>query len=342
MDPQQAAAYWRDYQRTLEVASKLPPPAPAGQMDPRLRNVLLQEQMSSSLPSLPSLPFFASSPGLQGPIATNPAPGLGGVDSLLASAAAGLLPNQYYNPTQASLPDSLLIAAGTSSASLPSQGYYGQERLPYNLPAASRQMSAAASALQGVPDSVLLAMIAQSSSPPLNYAQQQQQQQIVLPTSSLIAAAAAAAAPPPRGRRTLVPRDEGQDILASAASAPEPPTNVVRKTGRTFPMKLIRALRLYEQQHPLNMLFAWLPDGRTFTVLNEDGFLRDVLQAHKVLIANARYESFVRKMHRWGFNRRRMGGGHCFHHELFQRDQPHLCELMRWREHASSKATEEE
>jgi hypothetical protein len=60
---------------------------------------------------------------------------------------------------------------------------------------------------------------------------------------------------------------------------------------------------------------AWLPDGKSFIVVNPDLFVKTVLNRG---FKASKYASFVRKLHRWGFVRLTSGTGtDCFHHPFF-------------------------
>ena len=68
--------------------------------------------------------------------------------------------------------------------------------------------------------------------------------------------------------------------------------------------------------------FEWLPDGKSFVVVDSDLFCTDILDRK---FKQSKYGSFVRKLHRWGFIRLTSGTGtDCFHHPMFQRHKPDL------------------
>jgi HSF-type DNA-binding len=95
-----------------------------------------------------------------------------------------------------------------------------------------------------------------------------------------------------------------------------------RRKAKSFPVKLMTALL----ENPNEDAVAWLPDGKSFVVVNPDIFVDTILvKAFK----ECKYASFVRKLHRWGFVRLTSGTGtDCFHHALFQRHIPDLCTGM--------------
>lgn len=91
-----------------------------------------------------------------------------------------------------------------------------------------------------------------------------------------------------------------------------------KKRAKTFPEKLMGALMEYTDEEAV----AWLPDGKSFVIVNPDIFCRDVLNK---IFKEAKYASFVRKLHRWGFVRLTSGTGtDCFHHPMFQRSKKEM------------------
>jgi len=73
--------------------------------------------------------------------------------------------------------------------------------------------------------------------------------------------------------------------------------------------------------------FEWLPDGKSFVVVNPDLFCTEVLDRK---FKQSKYGSFVRKLHRWGFIRLTSGTGtDCFHHPLFQRHKPEFVSRIK-------------
>jgi hypothetical protein len=95
-----------------------------------------------------------------------------------------------------------------------------------------------------------------------------------------------------------------------------------KRRAKTFPVKLMETLMThYDERY-----FAWLPDGRSFVIINPERFIEDIVcQTFK----NSKYASFVRKLNRWGFARLTSGSGtDCFYHPLFQRDRLDLAAQM--------------
>ena len=102
---------------------------------------------------------------------------------------------------------------------------------------------------------------------------------------------------------------------SSGADSPEgsQQRQTIRRRGRvkakTFPEKLLDAMLEYTDE----TAFAWLPDEKSFVVVNPDRFCNHVL---KTAFKEAKYASFIRKVHRWGFVRLTSGAGmfnamHC-------------------------------
>lgn len=91
-----------------------------------------------------------------------------------------------------------------------------------------------------------------------------------------------------------------------------------RRKAKTFPIKLMTAL----MENPNEEAVAWLPDGKSFVVVQPDLFCSFVLSK---VFKECKYASFVRKLHRWGFVRLTSGTGtDCFHHPMFIRSNLNL------------------
>ena len=89
-----------------------------------------------------------------------------------------------------------------------------------------------------------------------------------------------------------------------------------KKRSRNFPEKLMAAMIEHDDERAV----AWLPDGKSFVIVNPDLFMDEVLRGD---FKQAKYASFVRKLHRWGFTRLTSGTGtDCFHHPQFNRNFP--------------------
>lgn len=109
-----------------------------------------------------------------------------------------------------------------------------------------------------------------------------------------------------------------------------------RRKAKTFPVKLMQAL----MENPNEDAVAWLPDGKSFVIVNPDIFVETVL---KRVFKECKYASFVRKLHRWGFVRLTSGTGtDCFHHPLFQQNRMDMCAKIICTPRDSSKASEAE
>ena len=73
-------------------------------------------------------------------------------------------------------------------------------------------------------------------------------------------------------------------------------------------------------------IISWLPDGKSFTIVRPKAFVADILPGH---FKQAKYSSFTRKLHRWGFQRHLRGEeAGAFFHKLFQRGRLDLVEKM--------------
>jgi len=119
--------------------------------------------------------------------------------------------------------------------------------------------------------------------------------------------------------------------MIDARGAVPVPSSPTRKTPKTFPEILMDVLSAPESRG----LIEWLPGGASFVVLEPFDLASDVLPRY-FKRSQCQYESFVRKLNRWGF--RRVGGAKhsnrdsgAYYHELFVRDRPELCKRMRCR-----------
>jgi hypothetical protein len=73
-------------------------------------------------------------------------------------------------------------------------------------------------------------------------------------------------------------------------------------------------------------VIAWTPSGKAFNVINPKEFTAGILPTH---FKSAKYSSFTRKLHRWGFIRHYRGEeAGAFHHKYFQKDRLELVEKM--------------
>lgn len=87
-------------------------------------------------------------------------------------------------------------------------------------------------------------------------------------------------------------------------------------------------------------IIEWLPSGKSFVIYKPKLFATDILPSR---FKSAKYSSFTRKLHRWGFVRHFRGGDSgAFFHPDFQKDRLDLAESMtccqQQKEAASKKA----
>lgn len=95
-----------------------------------------------------------------------------------------------------------------------------------------------------------------------------------------------------------------------------------RVKATPFPQKLMNVLASEQYSKAI----AWLDHGQAFEIKDSKRLVIEVLpQCFK----QAKYSSFIRKLHRWGFQRKSRGPETgAFFHELFQRNRTHLCQQM--------------
>ncbi|KAL3791811.1 hypothetical protein HJC23_002442 [Cyclotella cryptica] len=92
----------------------------------------------------------------------------------------------------------------------------------------------------------------------------------------------------------------------------------------SFPSKLHRILSTPEYKH----IIAWLPHGRSWTVLNKELLVSVVLKDH---FSHNNFESFNRQINLWGFKRLLRSGPDykSYYHEAFLRGRPDLIPLVQ-------------
>ena len=79
-------------------------------------------------------------------------------------------------------------------------------------------------------------------------------------------------------------------------------------------------------QKQFREIITWLPDGKSFTIVRPKAFVNEILPQH---FKQAKYSSFTRKLHRWGFQRHLRGEeAGAFFHKSFQRGRLDLVEKM--------------
>lgn len=73
-------------------------------------------------------------------------------------------------------------------------------------------------------------------------------------------------------------------------------------------------------------IITWTPSGKAFSIVDPKAFVSTLLPQE---FKSAKYASFTRKLHRWGFLRHYRGEeAGAFYHDLFQRDSPQLVDKM--------------
>eukprot|EP00429_Kryptoperidinium_foliaceum_P023800 CAMPEP_0176131936 /NCGR_PEP_ID=MMETSP0120_2-20121206/66810_1 /TAXON_ID=160619 /ORGANISM="Kryptoperidinium foliaceum, Strain CCMP 1326" /LENGTH=304 /DNA_ID=CAMNT_0017467353 /DNA_START=118 /DNA_END=1032 /DNA_ORIENTATION=+ len=95
-----------------------------------------------------------------------------------------------------------------------------------------------------------------------------------------------------------------------------------RKRAVPFPVKLMKVL----SDKKFSEIICWTPSGKAFNIMNPKAFASEILPEH---FKSAKYSSFTRKLHRWGFMRHYRGEeAGAFYHKDFQRDRLDLVEKM--------------
>jgi len=95
-----------------------------------------------------------------------------------------------------------------------------------------------------------------------------------------------------------------------------------RKKAVPFPLKLMKVLSNEQFEH----VITWMPSGKSFSIVDSKTFVSKILPEH---FKSAKYASFTRKLHRWGFMRHYRGEeAGAFYHRMFQKDRLDLVEQM--------------
>mmetsp|Transcript_15654 Transcript_15654/g.24296 ORF Transcript_15654/g.24296 Transcript_15654/m.24296 type:complete len:403 (-) Transcript_15654:96-1304(-) len=101
-----------------------------------------------------------------------------------------------------------------------------------------------------------------------------------------------------------------------------PPALPKKKSARSFPATLLSIISNPEYDH----IISWLPSGEAFGIHNRKDFESEILPKY---FSHARFNSFVRKLNRWGFRRVNkdcgapyLCGSILFCHDNFKRDAP--------------------
>lgn len=92
--------------------------------------------------------------------------------------------------------------------------------------------------------------------------------------------------------------------------------------GTNFPSRLHDLLTLTEDDSSLSSVISWMPHGRSWIVHNKEAFIERISKSH---FQFKKYESFLRQVNGWGFQRITKGPDeNSYYHEMFLRGMPHL------------------
>ena len=106
-----------------------------------------------------------------------------------------------------------------------------------------------------------------------------------------------------------------------AQPKPQPPRRR-HDQKRTFPEKLLDVLSRKDCESAI----TWLPYGNSFVIVSPKKFVIDVLPKY---FKEAKFESFTRKLTRWGYKRiTKEKNTVAYTHKFFRRDCPELCKMM--------------
>lgn len=133
-------------------------------------------------------------------------------------------------------------------------------------------------------------------------------------------------------------RDAAQpQVEARAAAAAPAPSKSRRKPSFADKLHAILA-----NKH-LAKIITWLPSGKSFCILDKERFTKNVLPTY---FREAKFESFSRRIKRWGFRKMYTTGLKqvIYTHDLFQKDRLDLSKMMNGRadQAASSAAPQDD
>lgn len=117
--------------------------------------------------------------------------------------------------------------------------------------------------------------------------------------------------------------DEDEDVPeGKELHIPQRYTKSGRKRAVSFPLKLMKVLSNKKNWD----VIAWTASGTAFEIRKPKLFVADILPTH---FKSAKYSSFTRKLHRWGFMRHYRGDeAGAFYHKMFLKDRLDLVEQM--------------
>lgn len=132
-----------------------------------------------------------------------------------------------------------------------------------------------------------------------------------------------------RQRDTAATRSNQEEAAAPSSASSEggsslPPV-VEPNSTKSFVQILMDILNVTDPDQ--NSIICWVPDGESFLIADQERFEGEILPTY---FRGSLFNSFVRKLNRWGFRRlKRTGKASSFAHDFFIRDKPWLCENMR-------------
>ncbi len=133
----------------------------------------------------------------------------------------------------------------------------------------------------------------------------------------------------PRQRDITATRINQEEVSAPSSISSEggnsQPLVAEPNSTKSFVQVLMDILNVTDPDH--TDVICWVPDGESFLIADQERFERELLPTY---FRGSLFNSFVRKLNRWGFRRlKRTGKASSFAHDCFLRDKPWLCENMR-------------
>ena len=163
------------------------------------------------------------------------------------------------------------------------------------------------------------------------------QQTPITPASHGINADSGVGSPPPLAQQQhIVPRAPSSTNSSNSKTSPFDTQHKLSPEAfqdiletfrkKNFAEKLMALLAQPENQE----IMRWTPSGDAFCIHDQPLFIERIMPSH---FQHAKFESFTRRMRRWGFRRmenldKKLKGLAVFQCNLFKRDKPELSKLM--------------
>lgn len=133
--------------------------------------------------------------------------------------------------------------------------------------------------------------------------------------------------------------DDGILVSAEGSDLSDQKANPFVSVSNRLPEKLMTVLDSGVYSH----IFSWTKSGRSISIYKPYDLVSDVLTTHFDAKSDMKFDSFLRKLYRWGFSKRKIEeeefdeNGQLYYHELFQRGKPELLKKIKCNTKPSTK-----